>query len=73
MAKGRTRLSAQIRIWQGKTGLDNAALAEKAGVNVDSIYRIKRGEVGAGIDMIESIADAFGFDLLVLLMPVDTD
>lgn len=69
----RATLSAQIRIWQRRTRLDNAALAEKAEVSVDAIYKLKRCERGANIDIVGKLAKAFDIQPFMLLVPVEVD
>lgn len=69
----RTILSAQMRIWQRRTGMDNAALAKKANVSIDAIYKLKRCERGASIDVVGRLAKALEIDAFMLLVPVATD
>ena len=69
----RSRLSGQIRAQQRKNKMDVADLARATGMAENTIYRIKRGDVGATVDSIAAIADAFGIPPAVLLMPVEVD
>ncbi len=67
----RNRLSRQIDHWQVKTKMDVAALAQATDMAENTIYRIKRGDVGASIDSLVLLADAFGIPPAVLLMPIE--
>lgn len=69
----RAILSAQIRIWQRRTGMDNATLAKESAVSVDAIYKLKRCERGASIDVVGRLAKAFDIDPFILLVPVAID
>lgn len=38
-------------------------LAELAGISVNSLYKIERGEANPTLDLIEKIADVLGFEI----------
>jgi len=65
----RVILSANIRIWQRRMRLDNAALANRSAVSVDAIYKLKRCERGASIDVVGKLAKAFDIEPFMLLVP----
>jgi len=66
----RVILSAKIRIWQERMQMDNAELARRSDVSIDAIYKLKRCERGASIDVVGKLAGAFGIDPFMLLVPV---
>ncbi len=67
----RSRLSAQIKTWQTKTSMDVTSLAQATGMAENTIYRIKRCDVGASVDTITLLADAFNIPPAMLLMPIE--
>lgn len=71
--QARNNLGAQIRIWQERFRLDNQAVATRSGVSLDTIYRIKRGDRGASIDVVARLAAGFGIQTAELLMPPEVD
>ncbi len=63
-------ISAQLRIWMEREKLDKYELAERSGVHYDTIYKIKRGDRKATVEVVALLAAGLGIPLAVLLTPV---
>ena len=73
MTDTRAILSANIRFWMKKLGMNVKDLIEKSGMKKTAIYRIKAGDLGTTTDSIAKLADAFGIQPFMLLVPVAID
>ena len=73
MTDTRAILSANIRFWMQKLGMDVKDVVEKSGMKRTAIYRIKGGDLGATTDSIAKLANAFGIQPFMLLVPVMVD
>ena len=69
----RAILSANIRFWMQKLDMDVKDVVEKSGMKRTAIYRIKAGDLGATTDSIAKLANAFGIQPFMLLVPVMVD
>ena len=59
----------QIKVLRTKAGLTREKLAQMAGVNAQTIYRVERGE-SERLSSIEKIAAALGYEVEITLRPV---
>lgn len=73
MTDTRAILSANIRFWMKNLNMDVKELVEKSGMKKTAIYRIKAGDLGATADSIAKLANAFGIQPFMLLVPVMID
>ena len=69
----RVRLAAQIKFWLLRFNMDVKALAAKSGIPAKQIYRYKSMEQSATTDKISALADGFGIQPEILLLPLAVD
>lgn len=63
-------ISAQLRIWMEREGVNKYTLAKRSGVHYDTIYKIKRGDRKATVEVVALLAAGLGIPLAILLTPV---
>ncbi len=64
-------ISAQLRIWMEDRGFDKYELGKRSGVHFDTIYKIKRGDRKATVEVLALLAAGLNVPLAVLLTPVE--
>lgn len=73
MTDVRPILSANIKFWMNKLDMDMNDLIRESGMKKTAIYRIKACDLGATTASIAKLADAFGIQPFMLLVPVAVD
>ncbi|MFM0039337.1 helix-turn-helix domain-containing protein [Paraburkholderia strydomiana] len=63
----RTRISTNIKIFRGKLGMSQEALADRAGLHRTHISQLERGTLNLGLDTLIVIAAALGVEEVQLL------
>ncbi|WP_242684225.1 helix-turn-helix domain-containing protein [Paraburkholderia hospita] len=63
----RTRISTNIKIFRGKLGMSQEALADRAGLHRTHISQLERGTLNLGLDTLIVIAAALGVEEVELL------
>ena len=68
-------LGEHLRTWRKLHGLTAQQVAERAGVNRNTISRLERGETTVGLDVLLNVARALGQldSLVAALDPYETD
>lgn len=63
----RTRISTNIKIYRGKLGMSQEALADRAGLHRTHISQLERGTLNLGLDTLIVVAAALGVEEVELL------
>lgn len=63
----RTRISTNIKIFRGKLGMSQEALADRAGLHRTHISQLERGTLNLGLDTLIVVAAALGVEEVELL------
>ena len=66
-AELRTRISTNIKIYRGKLGMSQEALADRAGLHRTHISQLERGTLNLGLDTLIVVAAALGVEEIELL------
>lgn len=66
-AELRTRISTNIKIYRGKLGMSQEALADRAGLHRTHISQLERGTLNLGLDTLIVVAAALGVEEVELL------
>lgn len=56
----RERIGQRIAQLRKEAGLSQMALAEKAGVTQNAVYRIENGKFSVGVDVLDRLVTALG-------------
>ncbi|WP_255208798.1 helix-turn-helix domain-containing protein [Paraburkholderia youngii] len=63
----RARISTNIKVFRGKLGMSQEALADRAGLHRTHISQLERGTLNLGLDTLIVVAAALGVDEVELL------
>lgn len=67
----RARIAKNLKLFRGKLGMSQEALADRAGVHRTHIGLIEKGHASARVDTLVLLAEALGVDEFDLLMNRD--
>ncbi len=71
VAKLRSTIAAQVRMWMDREEIDVKSLAIMSTVSDDTIYKLRSGDQNVATDKLAKIAHAMGIPPAVLLMSVE--
>ena len=61
------RLGMQIRTRRKQLQITQPVLAELAGISVNTLYKIERGQANPTLEVLEKITDVLGLEIVVRL------
>lgn len=72
-AEARRRIANNIKLFRGKHGMSQEALADRAGLHRTQISAIERGKSNVMVDTLVALATVLGVDAIELLVERDEE
>lgn len=60
-----SKIGEQIRLRRKELGITQPHLAEIAGISVNTLYRIERGQANPTIEILDKILDVLGLEISI--------